>query len=183
MKRVYYNYFASPIGMIYMAFSPTGICQLSLNDRGEEEFCQKLKERLKAHTVKDPGSGKELKRSILSYLAGERKEFAGYELDISQGTPFQRRVWGEVKKIAYGHTRSYQEIAQQIGSDYAQRAVGQANGQNPIPLIIPCHRVIRSDGKIGGYSGGVEIKKRLLELEGLNISGQHSAFSDKQDLS
>lgn len=181
LNKVYYNYFTSPIGIIYIAFSPRGICQISWNSLEEEEFSHNLQKRLKTNPVRDRGLGGGLKNGILAYLAGEKKIFTEYELDISQGTSFQRQVWKEVKKIAYGHTSSYQRIAQQIGSPNAQRAVGQANAQNPIPLIIPCHRVIRSDGKLGGYGGGVEIKKRLLELEGVNLSGQHSAISGQQN--
>jgi methylated-DNA-[protein]-cysteine S-methyltransferase len=165
---IYYNYFTSPIGTIYMAFSPKGICRISFNKQREEGFCQKLRNRFKANITLDPGLGKEVKNDILSYLAGEKKIFAEYELDTSQGTYFHRQVWGEVKKITYGQTRSYQRIARQIGSPNAQRAVGQANGNNPIPLIIPCHRVVCSNGKLGGYSEGVHIKKELLELERLN---------------
>lgn len=165
-NKVYYNYFTSPIGIIYIAFSPSGICQISLNGLEEEEFRHNLQKRLRSTPIRDPGLGEGLKNEILSYLGGEKKTFTEYDLDISYGTPFQKRVWEELKRIAYGHTRSYQWIAQQIGSPNAQRAVGQANGQNAIPLIIPCHRVIRSDGRIGGYGGGVEIKKRLLEVEG-----------------
>jgi methylated-DNA-[protein]-cysteine S-methyltransferase len=97
------------------------------------------------------------------YFAGERTEF---DLDIDlAGTPFERRVWDEVRAIPYGETATYAEIARRVGSPSACRAVGRANGRNPIAVIVPCHRVIGSDGSLTGYAGGVEMKRALLELE------------------
>jgi methylated-DNA-[protein]-cysteine S-methyltransferase len=97
------------------------------------------------------------------YFAGERTEF---DLDIElQGTPFERRVWDAVRAIPYGETASYAEIARRVGSPSACRAVGRANGRNPIAVIVPCHRVVGSDGSLTGYAGGVEMKRALLELE------------------
>ena len=100
---------------------------------------------------------------LQEYLDGERTEF-DVELDLS-GTPFERRVWQEVRAIPYGQTVTYGEIAERIGSPNASRAVGRANGRNPIAVIVPCHRVIGSDGSLTGYAGGIELKRRLLELE------------------
>jgi methylated-DNA-[protein]-cysteine S-methyltransferase len=97
------------------------------------------------------------------YFAGERTEF---ELDIElAGTPFERRVWDAVREIPYGETASYAEIARRVGSPSACRAVGRANGRNPIAVIVPCHRVVGSDGSLTGYAGGIEMKRALLELE------------------
>ncbi len=100
------------------------------------------------------------------YFSGKRKTFnINYELF---GTPFQKKVWEELKNIPYGKTVSYQYIAQKIGNKNAQRAIGSANNKNPLPFIIPCHRVIKSNGDIGGYSGADEIKSKLLLIEKLN---------------
>ena len=97
------------------------------------------------------------------YFAGERTEF---ELDLElEGTPFERRVWDEVKAIPYGETATYAEIAERIGRPGACRAVGRANGRNPVAVIVPCHRVIGSDGSLTGYAGGIEMKRALLDLE------------------
>jgi methylated-DNA-[protein]-cysteine S-methyltransferase len=97
------------------------------------------------------------------YLAGERTEF---DLDLElRGTPFERRVWDEVRAIPYGQTATYAEIARRIGSPGACRAVGRANGRNPIAVIVPCHRVVGSDGSLTGYAGGLETKRALLDLE------------------
>jgi methylated-DNA-[protein]-cysteine S-methyltransferase len=87
------------------------------------------------------------------------------------GTPFQKRVWRQLLKIPYGTTRSYGDLAAELGIPKGARAVGQANGRNPVALLIPCHRVIASDGGLGGYSGGIEIKRFLLEWERRNEAG------------
>jgi methylated-DNA-[protein]-cysteine S-methyltransferase len=97
------------------------------------------------------------------YFAGERTEF---DIDIEvEGSPFERRVWDEVRAIPYGETASYSEIARRIGRPDACRAVGRANGRNPVAVIVPCHRVIGSDGSLTGYAGGIEMKRALLDLE------------------
>lgn len=93
-----------------------------------------------------------------------------YPLDV-KGTPFQLRVWKTVKRIPYGKTRSYGWIARRVGKPRAARGVGQAMASNPVVLIIPCHRVIRGDGTIGGYGGKVWLKRKLLELEGVLVKG------------
>jgi len=101
------------------------------------------------------------------YLNGERKKF-NLTLDI-RGTDFQKKVWNELSKIPYGKTVSYQKIAQKLGNGKALRAVGKVTSQNPVCIIIPCHRVINKNGRLGGYSAGLKVKERLLELEG-NLS-------------
>jgi methylated-DNA-[protein]-cysteine S-methyltransferase len=102
-------------------------------------------------------------QEIQEYLNGERKKFE-LPLDID-GTPFQKKVWNELVKIPYGETCSYKGLALKIEHAAAVRAVGTANGRNPLSIVIPCHRVIASDGSLGGYAGGLEIKSRLLDLE------------------
>jgi methylated-DNA-[protein]-cysteine S-methyltransferase len=103
------------------------------------------------------------------YFAGERTEF---ELDIEPaGTPFERRVWQEVRAIPYGETASYAQIARRIGRPSACRAVGRANGHNPIAVVVPCHRVVGSDGSLTGYAGGIEMKRALLDLERRVVGG------------
>src|SRR5437016_2242711 len=106
----------------------------------------------------------EAAKQLRAYLAGDLRVF-DLPLDM-QGTVFQKRVWNELEKIPYGETRSYQQIAVAVGAPQAVRAVGAANGANPVPIVVPCHRVIGSSGKLTGYGGGLPLKKRLLELEG-----------------
>lgn len=98
------------------------------------------------------------------YLDGERKKF-NIPID-TKGTEFQKKVWNELNKVPYGKTISYKKVAEKLGNNKALRAVGKAASQNPVCILIPCHRMINSNGKIGGYSAGLMIKERLLELEG-----------------
>ncbi len=104
-------------------------------------------------------------RQLEAYFRGELREFQ-MTLDF-EGTDFQKRVWRQLLTIPYGHTRSYTQIAQAIGRPNAVRAVGAANGANPIAIVVPCHRVIGASGKLVGYGGGLPLKKRLLALEGV----------------
>lgn len=104
-------------------------------------------------------------RQLEAYFAGKLREF---DLPLApQGTPFQLEVWQALRKIPYGETRTYQEIAIAVGREKACRAVGMANNRNPISIIVPCHRVIGADGSLTGYGGGLEVKRFLLELEGI----------------
>lgn len=106
-------------------------------------------------------------QQLEDYFAGRLRSF-DVPLDVD-GTPFQRRVWKELLRIPFGKTVSYRDIARRIGKPAAVRAVGGANGRNPVCIIVPCHRVVAADGGIGGYSGGLEMKRRLLALEGVRI--------------
>ncbi|WP_371156575.1 methylated-DNA--[protein]-cysteine S-methyltransferase [Jannaschia sp. 2305UL9-9] len=106
----------------------------------------------------------EAREQLIAYFEGRLTRF---DLRLApEGTFFQQEVWSALQDIPYGQTRSYRDIAQTIGKPGGTQAVGQANGRNPIPIIIPCHRVIAADGGIGGFSGGLDIKRRLLTLEG-----------------
>ncbi len=108
----------------------------------------------------------EAKEQILAYFAGKRQDF---DLPLAPaGTKFQQSVWTALQKIPYGETRSYGQIAQAIGNPKASRAVGMANNKNPLPILIPCHRVIGADGRLVGYASGLEIKTFLLEREGVD---------------
>lgn len=100
---------------------------------------------------------------LQQYFSGKRKSF-DFPIE-AQGTPFQKAVWASVAKIPYGETRSYKEIAASVGNERATRAVGMANNKNPLPIVVPCHRVIGANGKPVGYAGGLKIKQFLLDLE------------------
>jgi methylated-DNA-[protein]-cysteine S-methyltransferase len=99
-----------------------------------------------------------------AYFNGDKIDFPD-EFDLSGATPFQRQVWEVTRLIPYGETRSYKWVAEQMGKSGASRAVGQALAKNPLPILIPCHRVVNIDGRLGGFSGGLEMKRRLLNLE------------------
>ena len=108
------------------------------------------------------------RQELLEYLAGERRDF---DLPLHpRGTPFQRRVWQVLGDIPYGQTRTYAQIARAVDSPRGFRAVGMANHRNPIPILIPCHRVVGSGGTLTGYAGGLELKKALLALEGADFT-------------
>jgi len=111
-----------------------------------------------------PRVARPLTRQFQRYAAGEPVKFR-VRLDLTGATPFQRRVWQVLRTIPFGETRSYAWVARRIGQPQAARAVGAACGANPVPIIIPCHRVVASDGSLGGFSGGLRWKKRLLALE------------------
>ncbi|HTS64290.1 MAG TPA: methylated-DNA--[protein]-cysteine S-methyltransferase [Candidatus Acidoferrales bacterium] len=107
---------------------------------------------------------REAARQLRAYFGGKLREF---DIPLNmQGTPFQKKVWEQLVQIPYGETRSYSQVAVAVGAPKAVRAVGAANGSNPVPIIVPCHRVIGSGGDLTGYGGGLPLKKRLLELEG-----------------
>lgn len=152
--------FDSPLGSMLIAATSKGICRLTFDDSSESL------ERLfpKATIVKDDGGLKELVEGALNAI---ERPLAAPDLPIDvAGTAFQEAVWRELRKIPPGETRSYAEIAAAIGAPKAVRAVGSANGDNHVCVLIPCHRVIRSDGSLGGYGGGIERKIKLLEAEG-----------------
>jgi methylated-DNA-[protein]-cysteine S-methyltransferase len=105
------------------------------------------------------------RRQLLDYLAGTRQTF-DVPLDLSQGTTFQRKVWRVLLRVPYGKLRSYQWVAARVGGPQYARAVGSAVGANPIPIVIPCHRIVAQDATLGGFSGGLPMKRKLLSLEG-----------------
>ena len=111
----------------------------------------------------------ELEEALERYFRGERVDFSSFPLDLSSLSPFQRKVLEEVRKIKWGEVRNYEEIGERLGDRRKARGVGQALARNPLPIIIPCHRVIRKDGGLGGFSWGLEWKKFLLSLEGVDV--------------
>ncbi len=118
---------------------------------------------LECRCIDEIGPNRDAIDQILEYLASERTDF-DVPLDL-RGTPFQCAVWDALIEIPYGESRSYADVARAVGRPNAQRAVGSANGANPVSLIVPCHRVIAADGSLGGYGGGQELKARLLAME------------------
>ena len=154
--------FTSPFDQVFLAVNDRGaIVHLSfLNHRQPESLVAGLGEPLRWDAERCRPAVTQLEE----YFQGRRRTF---DLPIqAEGTPFQRKVWKELQKIPYGETASYGEIAQRLGNPAAVRAVGRANGTNPVSLIIPCHRVIGANGTLTGYGGGLEVKRGLLQLEG-----------------
>ena len=163
MGTVYYSSFDSLLlGKVFVASTEKGVLMVDFL-KSERAFLERLKKRFSTEAVKDHRRNKEILLQLRKYLAGQLRRF-DFPLDL-RGTPFQRRVWMELLKIPYGKTCSYKEIAQAIGHPKAFRAVGNANGSNALPLILPCHRVIASGGGLGGYGHGLKTKKQLLDFE------------------
>ena len=159
-ETIRWTTFDSPLGQMLIAATSKGICRLTFDD--SEDSLRRLFPN--ATVVRDEGGLKEL---VEGALAAIERPLAAPDLPIDvAGTAFQEAVWRELRKIPAGETRSYAEIAAAIGQPKAVRAVGTANGDNHVAVLIPCHRVIRSDGSLGGYAGGLDRKRKLLAAEG-----------------
>jgi len=152
-------------GWVGVASSPNGLLALTLPEPTRERALKPLLERWGKEQSYDDPRLDNLKTKLQRYFDGQRVLF-DEPLYLRGATAFQRRVWLAVRDIPYGETRSYSQIARQVGSPGAARAVGQAMAANPLPIIVPCHRVIGSDGNLCGFGGGLDVKRRLLEMEG-----------------
>jgi len=152
------------LGKLLVAATPRGVCRVSLGDNTTALEADLAAEFPAAHIFKDQLTLEDAVTAILSYLDGSEPHLA-LPLDI-RATAFQRRVWQELQKIPYGETRSYAEVARRMGRPTASRAVARACAMNPAALVIPCHRVVREDGEMGGYRWGLDRKKALIAQEG-----------------
>lgn len=163
MGKIYYASFESPwLGRIFVASTERGVYRVDFLT-SEKAFLKNLKGQFSDGVIEDPPKNRDILLQLKRYTEGKLKKFH-CRLDL-RGTPFQKKVWSALTKIPYGQTRSYRDIARAIGHPKAFRAVGNANGLNPIPLIIPCHRVIESNGGLGGFGHGLKVKRQLLEFE------------------
>jgi methylated-DNA-[protein]-cysteine S-methyltransferase len=174
-RRVWWLTRDTPFGPMHVAASPAGVSAVALGESAEQ-FVARLARGGAAVAPADPDAGGEVpsaagalleqaSRQLEEYLAGKRCEF-DVPVDLSGATAFDRRVLAAMAAIPYGETRSYGALARAIGSPRASRAVGHACGRNPVPLLLPCHRVVRSDGSLAGFgAGGVGVKAALLALE------------------
>lgn len=169
---IYYTSVATPIGRIYLAATEKGICRISWGYRIEKDFVKELRSSSRvgcAHRpVKDISYFTAIRNDILKYFSGEPVSFKGYNMFL-EGTDFQKKVWRALSHIPYGKVLTYKQVAEKIGKPNASRAVGGACGANDLPIIIPCHRVIAGNGGLGGFSGGLNLKRFLLRLEGVGL--------------
>lgn len=169
MEKIWYEKFKSPVGVLTLVESEKGLMRLDFENHEVIDPLLKTREYVVA--------GNKLKTQDIitqleEYFEGKRKEF-DIKLDIRGASEFYLNEWNELLKIPYGETRSYKQMAQALGNKKACRAVGNANGKNPIAVIIPCHRVINTGGGLGGFGGGLKAKRILLALEG------HKEFKEK----
>ena len=161
----HYTRFDAPFCEIILAGDEDGLTNLHLNTgEGSRVF------EIDAAWNRDDDFFADVKNQILAWFNGEQKTF---DVKLNpQGTDYQKSVWRELEKIPYGELRTYKEIAQKLGNDKANRAVGLANSKNPIPLIIPCHRVIGANGHLTGFAHGLDIKEKLINFEQSNLHNE-----------
>jgi O-6-methylguanine DNA methyltransferase len=159
---IWWDVLQSPIGVLYLAASPRGLCRVDFFG-SEDSFLAHL-DRL-AHAERSPEALALITTQLTEYFLKQRRVF-DFPLDLEHVAPFQRSVLQTALRIPVGVVWTYQQVAQAVGKPKASRAVGQALGHNPVPIVVPCHRVIGSDGSLHGYAGGLECKRVLLQLEG-----------------
>ncbi len=174
MEIIHSTTFNSPVGPLFLAASTLGLVALEFDARlpGQQtirpnprDLQSEAKAAKEALSVEEsPDTLRPYVQQLEEYFAGERREFS-FPLDL-RGTDFQLACWRALLAIPYGETRSYGDIARAVGRPQGFRAVGMANNRNPLAIVVPCHRVIASDGTLCGYGGGLEVKRKLLELEG-----------------
>ncbi len=152
-----YAYLDTPVGTLLIAGDAAAVLQITFPNKGKAAQAEA------GWVESQRGPVGEAVRQLREYFAGERSDF---DLPLAPlGTAFQRSVWRQLQEIPYGQTISYGELARRVGNPKASRAVGSANGKNPLPIVIPCHRVIAGDGTLGGFGGGLPTKQTLLALE------------------
>ena len=164
---VAYTSVDSPLGPLLVAASPNGLVRVSYTDpRGPDHVIEELAERISPRVLEAPARLDPVRRELDEYFAGRRTDFET-AIDWSHLAGFTRKVLRATAGIGFGETSTYAGVASRAGSPRAMRAAGNALGANPMPVIVPCHRVLRTGGALGGYTGGIERKEYLLRLEGV----------------
>jgi methylated-DNA-[protein]-cysteine S-methyltransferase len=162
--KLFYKVIESPVGQLILIANESKLVGIKFDYKKEEELPVNFVKQ-DIHSIL-----RNTEIQLDDYFRGKRQKF---ELPLSMsGTDFQKKVWGKLLDIPFGETISYQELAKRVGDKKKARAVGNANGKNPLPIIVPCHRVIAKDGSLGGFGGGLPIKRYLLELEGVVLNSQ-----------
>jgi len=156
----------SPFGTLLLARTPKGLVRVGLPNQDADELLLDLSARVSPRVLEAPAQLDEVRRELDLYFEGRLTEF-DLPLDWQLSKDFRRRVLRAIARIPYGQTRSYTQMATSAGNGRAVRAAGTACGTNPLPLVVPCHRVLRSGGALGGYGGGLAMKEGLLRLEGI----------------
>jgi methylated-DNA-[protein]-cysteine S-methyltransferase len=159
-----YRTLDSPVGSLLLAATEQGLVRVAYEVQGHDQALESLAARVSPRILRAPARLDPVARELDEYFAGRRREF-DLPLDFSLSQGFRRTVLSHLADIAYGHTASYAAVAAAAGSPRAFRAVGTACATNPLPVVVPCHRVIRSDGSLNGYAGGAAAKRTLLTLE------------------
>jgi len=166
--KLYYTTIKSPVGEILATRTDQGLNFVSFPKSTWEKFLSALEKDESITLIQDNKKFSNLRNNLKAYFSGKKVQFRE-SFDLKGGTDFQKKVWGAMQKIPFGQTRSYGWLAKQVGDKNKARAVGGACGSNPFPILIPCHRVIKEDGGLGGYGGGLSLKRKLLKIEGVNV--------------
>jgi methylated-DNA-[protein]-cysteine S-methyltransferase len=164
MTKVYFGEMESPVGTIELAVRDDTLCALNFAG-GHKSVGEIVRRRFGDIAMTPLPARHDVARRLRAYFGGDIAAIDGIAVDAA-GTPFQRSVWAQLRRIPAGQTASYRDVAAAVGAAGAVRAVGTANGSNPIGIVVPCHRVVRSDGDLGGYGGGLQRKRWLLQHEG-----------------
>ena len=170
---VAYTHADSPFGPLLLAATPRGLVRVGLPNQDPEHLLEDLAARVSPRVLESAAPLDQARRELDLYFSGRRRSF-DLPLDWSLSGGFQLEVQHQIERIPYGETRTYTEMARRAGNERAVRAAGTACGRNPLPLVVPCHRVLRSGGGLGGYGGGLPMKEALLALEGILDDRPHS---------
>lgn len=172
LATVGYDVLASPLGPLWVAIGPKGVTTIHYGDEPSDSELRRLVRLYGPGVVPDHRRSSVLARELEQYFSGKRKAF-DVDVDLSGLTPFQSRVLAATAKIPFGEVSTYGTVAKRAGNPKASRAAGGALNSNPIPIVVPCHRVVGSTGALVGYAGGLQAKKRLLAIEGADVSRRH----------
>lgn len=147
----YFDFLDTPVGTLYLVFHASSLISIS-------------HQKPKGMVLKKTSASRQVIRELAEFFERKRTAFT-CKTSFQEGTDFEQQVWNALTAVPYGETRTYKWLAEKIGKPQAARAVGQALSRNPIPIVFPCHRIIESDGRLGGYASGTDVKRRLLEIE------------------
>jgi methylated-DNA-[protein]-cysteine S-methyltransferase len=172
LTTVGYDVIGSPLGPLWVAIGPKGVTTIHYGGEPSEGELRRLVRVYGPGVVPDHRRSSALARELDEYFNGTRREF-DIDVDLSGLTPFQTKILAATAKIPFGSVSTYQAVARRAGNEKASRAAGGALNQNPIPIVVPCHRVVGSNGSLVGYAGGLDVKRRLLAIEGADIARRH----------
>jgi methylated-DNA-[protein]-cysteine S-methyltransferase len=176
---VAYTTVDSPFGPLLIAATPSGLVRVNLPTYDAEETLEELAERISPRVLEAPARLDDVRRELDLYFEGKLTEF-DLPIDWQLTDGFRKKVQRAINRIPYGQTRTYTDMARSAGNERAVRAAGTACGSNPIPIVVPCHRVLRTGGGLGGYGGGLPMKEALLELEGERGASRTGGYSKRR---
>ena len=172
LTTVGYDVLGSPVGPLWVAIGPKGVTTIHYGDEPSEGELRRLVRVYGPGIVPDHRRSSALARELEQYFDGKRRAF-DIDVDLSGLTPFQAKILAATAKIPFGSVSTYQAVARRAGNEKASRAAGGALNHNPIPIVVPCHRVVGSNGSLVGYAGGLDTKRRLLAIEGADLARRH----------